>query len=171
MFEHRLVPQQRAPLGQQLPAGGTVLGANDKIELAGTEGVPQLTEDAATVAAELARRVVHWGGTTPMGCVINRYAFPVRLVDHRHVVAEYTEMVRLRGGRAGLVVHEPRAPPATTVLYAHGNAETVFQLGRLLAYYASVFGVRIVAFDWPGYGATPGAPSERALCRSAEAAY
>lgn len=30
---------------------------------------------------------------------------------------------------------------------------------------------RVVSFDWPGYGITPGKPSERTLCKAAETVY
>ena len=67
---------------------------------------------------------------------------------------------------AGLLAPVDGAPLA--VLFLHGNAEDVGQLGAFLSTY-STLGVSVLGIDYPGYGLSRGQPSERATYAAAEA--
>lgn len=67
-----------------------------------------------------------------------------------------------RDGTALSAVHLPAAAPALTVLYLHGNGEDLGHLRpRLEAMQKR--GYAVFAFDYRGYGTTPGRPSEAAV--------
>lgn len=64
-----------------------------------------------------------------------------------------------------------RAPgSAYTLLYSHGNAEDLFDLKPMLHEYQSR-GYSIVCYDYEGYGASGGKPSEAACYRDIDAVY
>jgi fermentation-respiration switch protein FrsA (DUF1100 family) len=60
-------------------------------------------------------------------------------------------------GLAALFVPAPQSTVA--VLFAHGNAEDLGQMGGFLSAYANL-GVSVLAVDYPGYGLSAGEPSE-----------
>ncbi|MBQ7251201.1 MAG: alpha/beta fold hydrolase, partial [Kiritimatiellae bacterium] len=74
----------------------------------------------------------------------------------------------------------PDAPLATVwspvpdakraVLFAHGNAEDLRWIHDRLGYFNRA-GLSALAFDYPGFGLTPGEPTEESLYEAAEAAY
>lgn len=57
-----------------------------------------------------------------------------------------------------------------TILYSHGNAEDVGQLGDVFDIYRSL-GLSVFAYDYRGYGTSQGRPSEKGCCEDIEAAY
>jgi len=68
----------------------------------------------------------------------------------------------------------PRQPtgrrPCGTVLLLHGNAGNLTQF-RVLGRWLAGSGLRVLAVDYRGYGASPGRPSENSLRSDARAAY
>lgn len=50
-----------------------------------------------------------------------------------------------------------------TIIYSHGNAESLCLLGDYLSEMRDEWKVRVVAFDYRGYGKTSGSPSETGL--------
>ncbi len=63
----------------------------------------------------------------------------------------------------------PAPPGAPTVVHFHGNGEEVLMqvgLGRLMA----ERGLGFLAVEYPGYGASPGSPTEEGIYAAAEAA-
>ena len=71
---------------------------------------------------------------------------------------------RLRGadGLETLVVHLPHPGAAFTLWYFHGNAETLGDIEPLLREYHEA-GFAVFAVEYPGYGLSPGQPSESAI--------
>ena len=67
------------------------------------------------------------------------------------------------------IARQPDAAAAVTVLYHHGNASNIdgywSRIGQLFA-----LGANVLMYDYPGYGRTPGSPSEEGIYRSARAA-
>ncbi|MBN2643763.1 MAG: alpha/beta hydrolase [Victivallales bacterium] len=64
-----------------------------------------------------------------------------------------------------------RAPGSVyTLLYSHGNAEDLFDLKPMLQEYQSR-GYSIICYDYEGYGASNGNPSEAACYRDIDAIY
>jgi pimeloyl-ACP methyl ester carboxylesterase len=61
------------------------------------------------------------------------------------------------------------AAGSPTVVYFHGNAEAASDMGWLAKWFAER-GLGFVAVEYPGYGETPGAPSEDGIYAAAEAA-
>lgn len=47
-----------------------------------------------------------------------------------------------------------------TVIYCHGNGDTLKYLSPMLESHSKIYGVRYVGFDWKGYGQCAGKPSE-----------
>jgi alpha-beta hydrolase superfamily lysophospholipase len=67
------------------------------------------------------------------------------------------------------VFHLPAAPGAPTMVHFHGNGEQISnlrELGRAL----HSRGVGFMAVEYPGYGSTPGSPSEQGMYEAAEVA-
>jgi hypothetical protein len=59
-------------------------------------------------------------------------------------------------------VRHVRNPDARyTILYSHGNAEDIGELGEVLEAFKA-HGYAVVAYDYSGYGMSTGAPSEQA---------
>ena len=56
------------------------------------------------------------------------------------------------------------------LLYCHGNGEDLGQINWLLKTFQAR-GISVLAFDYPGYGTSTGAPSEAGCYSSAEATY
>ena len=71
---------------------------------------------------------------------------------------------RLRGadGLETLVVHLPHPGAAFTLWYFHGTAETLGDIEPLLREYHEA-GFAVFAVEYPGYGLSPGQPSESAI--------
>ena len=59
----------------------------------------------------------------------------------------------------------------TVLLVAHGNGDDLGSAQQLLQWYADVFGLPTVSFDYPGYGQSTGKPSEAGVHASTLAAY
>ena len=57
-----------------------------------------------------------------------------------------------------------------TILYSHGDAEDLGNIQGRLARYRER-GFSIIAYDYQGYGTSPGRPSEKAACADIEAVY
>jgi hypothetical protein len=53
--------------------------------------------------------------------------------------------------------------PTLIVLYCYGNLETVERQAGYLQLFVTFTGVTVVAFDYPGFGASPGKPTEGRL--------
>jgi len=58
-------------------------------------------------------------------------------------------------------------PQDVTIIYFHGNAETLADIDSLMFSYANAFQCRVVAIDYGGYGMSDGHPSEREINRDA----
>lgn len=63
----------------------------------------------------------------------------------------------------------PVADASAVVLYSHGNAEDLAALRPRLERIASL-GISVLAYDYPGYGASGGKPTEAGVYEAAEAA-
>ena len=92
-------------------------------------------------------------------------------------VANTVCMLRTRSGHEIAFFHfEPRTPLKSgarrrTLLWSHGNALDCGELYGFLTQLALDLDVNVCAYDYSGYGASNGKPSERHLNESAEAAY
>ena len=67
-------------------------------------------------------------------------------------------------------VYLPNASARYTLLYSHGNGEDVGQFGAMLAKLKGM-GFAVLAYDYHGYGTSPGKPTEANAYRDEEAAY
>ena len=82
-----------------------------------------------------------------------------------------------RSGSELAVFHfEPKAPPAAgkrrlTLLWSHGNAMDCGELHGFLSQLSLELDVGIVAYDYSGYGASTGLPSERNLLLDSQSVY
>ncbi|MDP3277663.1 MAG: alpha/beta hydrolase [Deltaproteobacteria bacterium] len=68
------------------------------------------------------------------------------------------------------IARQPNATQVATVLYHHGNASNIDGYWNRVAMLYDM-GVNVIAYDYPGYGRTPGSPSEDGIYRSARATY
>lgn len=57
-----------------------------------------------------------------------------------------------------------------TILFSHGNAVDIGQMSSFLTYFANEFQCNIFCYDYSGYGASTGTPSEANLYADADAA-
>ena len=78
--------------------------------------------------------------------------------------AHVEQMVSLLSGQ--YFVYLPGSP---VVVYFHGNAEDLSDAGPMMDLLRSL-GAGVLAVEYPGYGASPGSPSERGLYAAAESA-
>ncbi len=74
----------------------------------------------------------------------------------------------LGGGISG--VWSPVPGARKTVLYSHGNAEDVSNCGSRVRRF-NAMGYSVLVYDYPGYGASAGEPTERGVYDAADAAY
>jgi abhydrolase domain-containing protein 17 len=74
------------------------------------------------------------------------------------------------GGGSVAAVHLVNPGARYTVLFAHGNAETIHDGAAFLREMRDA-GFSVLAFDYSGYGLSSGRPSERAAYADADAAY
>lgn len=54
-----------------------------------------------------------------------------------------------------------RDPKRPTILYSHGNGCDLGQVKELMKLLSKKLNVNIISYDYPGYGLSPGIPSER----------
>ena len=66
--------------------------------------------------------------------------------------------------------HYPAKEGAPTVLYSHGNAEDAGHSIRLYQAWQEL-GWGVLAYDYPGYGRSPGSPSERGAEQAIEGSW
>jgi abhydrolase domain-containing protein 17 len=74
------------------------------------------------------------------------------------------------GGGSVAAVHLENPEARHTLLFSHGNAETIGDAGHFHRALRDA-GFSVLAYDYSGYGLSTGRPSERAAYSDAEAAY
>lgn len=62
-------------------------------------------------------------------------------------------------------------PPKFTILFSHGNAVDLGQMSSFYLGLAARLGVNIFSYDYSGYGASTGSPSETNVYADIEAAW
>jgi hypothetical protein len=91
---------------------------------------------------------------------------------HPSYSADAPSLVTLQTANGNTVAafHYPAKPGAPTVLYSHGNAEDA---GHSIELYQAwqKQGWGVLAYDYPGYGQSPGKPSEAGTEEAIEAAW
>lgn len=82
------------------------------------------------------------------------------------------DVIRLStsGGERIAAVYVPNAEARYTVLFSHGNAEDLGEVGPLLSVFRDL-GFSVLAYDYRGYGLSEGRPSERNVYADIDAAY
>ena len=74
------------------------------------------------------------------------------------------------GGEIACRILHPQTPKGLTLLYSHGNAEDLGRIEDMLGSWVTE-GWTVVAYDYPGYGHSPGKPSEEGCYQSIDAVY
>lgn len=97
---------------------------------------------------------------------------PVPVPSPPPAPAEELALPLAGGGRAvGWLAEAGAAPRAPLVLFFHGNGENLETMRRAGTFEAfRQLGAAVLAVDYPGYGNSPGTPSEAALAATADAA-
>lgn len=100
-------------------------------------------------------------------------SYPAGFPDAMKIPAERIERLQLAASDGSAVfaafARQPDARAALTVLYHHGNASNIDGYWpRAAQLYA--LGVNLLMYDYPGYGRTPGTPTEEGIYRAARAA-
>ncbi len=72
--------------------------------------------------------------------------------------------------KVAAIWHPERAPGSPVLLWSHGNAEDAGSLAPLVTELQAE-GFAVLAYDYPGYGLSEGAPNEKGCYAAAEAAY
>lgn len=102
-----------------------------------------------------------------------RWAIP----DHENVVVqkrwvefrlEEPEVGEIHGIVFVPTYNEDWTAARGTMVYFHGNAETVSTTSREMLRICNEHDVNVIVFDYPGYGQSTGSPSEQTLLRSGE---
>lgn len=94
--------------------------------------------------------------------------------QYTHRELEGIEVFKIRTGRNNTVAcmyvknHEA---PKYTILFTHGNAVDLGQMSSFFVGLGSRIGCNVFAFDYSGYGASNGKPSEKNMYADAEAAW
>jgi fermentation-respiration switch protein FrsA (DUF1100 family) len=65
----------------------------------------------------------------------------------------------------------PETKSDRTILYLHGNAGNLSHRGGSIAKLRTLLNASVLIIDYPGYGKSSGAPSERGCYQAADAAY
>ena len=99
----------------------------------------------------------------------NKMTFPVPNVSYTKNSFPLVEL-SLSSGSKAYATYLPNENAKYTLLYCHGNAE---DLGTIYPHLTNLqrCGFAVLAFDYPGYGLSPGKPSERGCFDAAEAAF
>lgn len=87
-----------------------------------------------------------------------------------HTVPAGVQRLALPGGGWLATLYLPRPGARYTLLYSHGNAEDLRHVRPHLEQLRAA-GFSVFAYDYSGYGASSGAPSEAAVYRNAADAY
>lgn len=104
--------------------------------------------------------------TTAVGCMADRFIF--QPPQGNPAAAQKAELLPVAEKISIAVQHHPApSEEAFTVLYCHGNAEDLSGLRYRLPQFTA-HGYGIAAFDYEGYGASGGTPSEGNVYRDAE---
>ena len=85
--------------------------------------------------------------------------------------ADSPDLIKLQSGNGRHITARYLVNPDAeyTVLYSHGNAEDLGDLGYLLEEYRD-HGFSVLAYDYSGYGTSEGTPSCKHACEDADAA-
>ena len=102
------------------------------------------------------------------GCVANRLMFHPPAATYRWQTPGIVKLDTPAGPIAALWLENPESNKV--LLYFHGNAEDV---GHGFPVYAAFrdAGMSVLCVDYPGYGPSAGAPSEKGVYASADAAH
>lgn len=99
--------------------------------------------------------------------------YPTGFPDALKIASDRVERLQLRDASGATVfaafARQPDAASRPTVLYHHGNGSNIDGYWPRVATLYSL-GVNVLAYDYPGYGRTPGAPSEESIYAAARAA-
>jgi len=74
------------------------------------------------------------------------------------------------GGKIAYKHWTPETPKGLTLLYSHGNAEDLGRVEEMLESWLKQ-GWSIIAYDYPGYGHSPGKPSEQGCYDAIDAVF
>ena len=87
-------------------------------------------------------------------------------------IADEESLVKLKAPSGERIAARfyPHPAPKATILFSHGNAEDIFGSGPFFERLRDA-GFSVLAYDYRGYGASDGAPSERNAYEDAETAY
>lgn len=77
----------------------------------------------------------------------------------------------LSGGGEAAALWLPKRGATTAILHLHGNAEDLGTIRAGLEELRVLTGCAVLAVDYPGYGLSPGKPSETGTLRAADAAF
>lgn len=61
--------------------------------------------------------------------------------------------------------------PNSVIIFSHGNASDIVAMTGYLTSLSNTLGIRIICYDYPGYGRTPGHPTEVSCLNSLEIIY
>ncbi len=103
-------------------------------------------------------------------CFSDRHIFLPQYATNAPLPAPPIVRLSNDGGCCLTLVHYPQPSAQYTILYSHGNGET---LGDIYAYLQRLknLGFNVVAYDYRGYGASLGTPSETKTYADITAAY
>lgn len=100
--------------------------------------------------------------------------YPAGFPEAMKIPADRIERLTLTAADGSMVfaaiARQPDAATRATVLYHHGNGSNIDGYWPRAATLFAL-GVNVLVYDYPGYGRTPGSPSEEGVYRAARAAH
>ena len=120
------------------------------------------------------------GRRTMLEKIVNTLAFPrpPRSGPRTHALRRDPNLLWLTlastGGKVPALYRQRKASASGSrilVIYSHGNAEDLAELGPLIALMSERLEADVLAYDYPGYSIADGSPTETGVYEAAAAAY
>ncbi|KAH0570421.1 Alpha/beta hydrolase family protein [Spironucleus salmonicida] len=109
--------------------------------------------------------------------LINKISFPADVPQQNYIklYPDYVQQHEIKISNAKRSIYSAFVPCKTKtqklIIYAHGNAETIYHTIPLMEEYTEKFQCNFVTFDYEGCGLSDGKPSEQALIRASELVF
>lgn len=96
---------------------------------------------------------------------VEKICFPIEHTDRRKAELPYEFVITEKAvPDIHCSLYTSKTNSNKYVIYVHGNCETISTTNMYLGYYVEKLNCNFIAYDWPGYGETPGRPTEENYC-------
>lgn len=120
--------------------------------------------------AGIAAAIAYAGLFTFCGCHSHSMIFPAPPASYDTTLPGLVK-IPMPGGANAAGLWLPRAGAKTVILFLHGNGDDLGHQAPQLREIGGFTGCSVLGIDYPGYGLTPGQPSEEGCYAATDAAY